>query len=281
MKKSRLLKIGFLTAICAIIGSLQVISNSSGAPNGHTGAPNDGTCLSCHSGFPLGSGAANSNLLFDGQSITEYIPGRTYVVTLGVTEPSSTRFGFSLSPRTGNNARAGTLTASGRAQVSSTASQTFVTHTTSGSQPTSQGNASWQFTWTAPATGVGPINLFYAFMGANGNGNTSGDRVFTHSLRLNQGTSTNLTALEAFDAIIFPNPTQTMSQIKMNVTVPMRAGVALYDIQGKLVQWLQEPKQFIPGEHLISLSIPSHIGSGTYFVQIGDLIKPLKLVVNK
>ncbi len=62
---------------------------SSGPPNGVTGAPGEGACTDCHSGFPLNSGPGS--LVIAGPPAFE--PGITYPVTITLMQDGQSRWG--------------------------------------------------------------------------------------------------------------------------------------------------------------------------------------------
>src|SRR5215217_6087010 len=85
-------------------------SNINGANPKITGSPFDvsgQTCsqTSCHTGgsTPL-DGIITSNIPVDG-----YVPGTTYTVTITVSDPEKTRFGFEISPEDAAGFMAGTI----------------------------------------------------------------------------------------------------------------------------------------------------------------------------
>jgi PKD domain/Reeler domain len=179
--RRKIIALTFCTTIITIfIGSIynNAHTNSSGAPNGHTGSPGDGgnTCAvsGCHSGISVGtkSNVFTSNIPSDG-----YIPGNTYTITATVrSSPSRNTFGFQISPQTNSGSIVGTLISTS-ASTKITGAGKYLTHTSSGITGTN-GVKSWSFNWTAPTAGTGNVTFYGAFNHANGNGGTSGDSIF-------------------------------------------------------------------------------------------------------
>jgi hypothetical protein len=54
----------------------------------------------------------------------------------------------------------------------------------SGNASTISGTITWNFQWTAPAAGTGPVTFYVASNAANNNGSTSGDEIYTDSYTL-------------------------------------------------------------------------------------------------
>lgn len=67
---------------------------------------------------------------------------------------------------------------------------------------------------------------------------------------------------------VYPNP--VMDKIMLNYTLKNAetTSVELRDIQGKLISVLQEGKQQPAGDYKLSLSLPSNLASGTYFISL-------------
>jgi uncharacterized protein (TIGR03437 family) len=60
----------------------------------------------------------------------------------------------------------------------------FITHTSIGSRNGALNGATFQFDWTPPATNAGPVTLYVAGNAANGDGQMTGDRIYTASVEL-------------------------------------------------------------------------------------------------
>ncbi len=126
-----------------------------------------------------------------------YTPGVKQKLTVTLTDsPARTVNGFQLTARLASNERSGqagtftTLDAATQvicendsprpaAGCSATAPVEFIEQTLSGSRA-----ASWSFEWTPPSTDQGNVRFCVAANSANGNGQNSGDRIFTASYTL-------------------------------------------------------------------------------------------------
>ncbi len=143
--------------VVLVVGS-SVEANSGGKFNSANSCSCHGASSSSvtptHSGFP-----------------TDYVPGQTYLVTIGMTTSvSGSNGGFSFT------VNKGTLTNPGpNVQISGSSA----THTNDGAR-------SWSFEWTAPSSGSGTVNLQVATNAVNNNGATSGDSWATLSWTINE-----------------------------------------------------------------------------------------------
>ncbi|GAB4332572.1 MAG: hypothetical protein Kow00127_24310 [Bacteroidales bacterium] len=154
---------------------------SSGSPGGKTGSPGDGgnTCTDCHGGSANpAEGWITSNIPAEG-----YTPGMTYTVTATGTHSGVVKFGFEATAEDAQNQKTGTLIVTNSVENQLINGGQSITHKSSGTTPT--GNTkSWSFDWTAPNAGTGTVTFYAAFNAANGNGNTSGDIIYTSNLTI-------------------------------------------------------------------------------------------------
>ncbi len=191
-RKKAVLAAKCLTALAVV--PVLIFAYAEGPPARHTGAAGDQTCTECHVGTANPSGG-KVEVAFPG-GLT-YTPGVKQKLTVTVTDsPARNVNGFQLTARLASNERngqAGTFTTlDGLTQVicendsprpaggcSSSAPIEFIEHTTSGSRVNV-----WSFEWTPPASDVGNVRIFVAGNSANGNGQNTGDRIFTANYTL-------------------------------------------------------------------------------------------------
>lgn len=196
MKRKLLIALAVIVCFSVVLWpETSVHGNGSGAPAGYTGSTFEnsgrtcGTSGGCHGG---GSTLQNSWITTDIPACG-YTPGQTYSISVFVTSPGRTKFGFSLSPQfnSGGSAgqTAGTLIATNGTQLQS--SGRYITHTSAGNQQNGTNSRTWTFNWTAPASGS--VTLFAAMNATNSGSNSSGDLIFNGSLVLNQNTTPALT----------------------------------------------------------------------------------------
>jgi hypothetical protein len=182
--------------IFAVIPAM-LLAHSNGPEPRRTGAPGDNgvtaplgpTCASCHSGNP-GTGSVQ----ISAAEGTTYTPGQKQRITVTINAtPAARLYGFEATARllsNLSNGQAGTLQPSNsetqviceddrRAPCRDTAPVQFIEHNAA-----KTGN-SYEFDWTPPAdASVGDVRFYVAANAANGNGQDTGDRIFTANLTL-------------------------------------------------------------------------------------------------
>src|SRR5215471_11796363 len=160
-----------------------VYAYAEGPPAGFTGAPQEQTCVVCHNSFGLNSGTGTVTI----NTPNSYEPGQTYQITVQdqTTDQSRKRWGFQLTVLTGSNAKAGQLQATSQTSLITNDgpgfNRDYIEHNLQGTFQGQTGGASWTFPWVAPATDVGPVTFYVATNMANGDGNQTGDFIFTQS----------------------------------------------------------------------------------------------------
>ena len=154
----------FLAALIGSVLFILTVSSSAmayptGAPAGYTGSPGDGHhCVSCHGGSATTvTGWITSDIPSQG-----YTAGTVYNITVTVT--GTGKKGFEVSPQDATGLQLGILAAgSGNKLVGGTK---YVTHSSAGS---SSATKVWNFTWTAPVAGTGPVTFYGAMVVAKPN----------------------------------------------------------------------------------------------------------------
>jgi len=163
-------------SLCVVLGLLLlpnlVHGFSSGPPNGVTGAPGEGSCIDCHSGFPLNSGPGW--LVIAGPPAFE--PGLTYPVTITLLQDGPLRWGFEFSPLVVGSC---TITDPTTTQLEMENGKTYVKHTSAGTYEGSPGPTTWSFDWTAPVDAPETITFYAAGNAADNDGSTGGDYIYT------------------------------------------------------------------------------------------------------
>jgi uncharacterized protein (TIGR03437 family) len=179
---------------------------ASGPDAGYAGVPGESTCASCHSG---GTGSGSVTVTFPG-GLT-YTPGVAQHLVVTVGDPSQRRWGFQLAARQSSSSTTsgGTFTvgSDGYTQLVCTSSAfrveqfgnacnnsssyplQYIEHTTAGTRLGQTGSAQFAFNWTPPANSTGNITIDVAGNAANGDGNTSGDHIYTAKYTLSPAAS--------------------------------------------------------------------------------------------
>src|SRR4051812_6206833 len=153
-------------------------SYATGPDPRNTGAPGDQTCAQarCHTGTAVNAGGGTAVLT--SSAGTTYTPGQQQTLTLTITDSKARVYGFQASARIDSNAtngQAGNFTAGasqivlcasgsvrGSAGCPSSAPVQFIEH----SRPFSTNTIT--FSWTAPASDVGPVTIYVAANAATG-----------------------------------------------------------------------------------------------------------------
>jgi uncharacterized protein (TIGR03437 family) len=194
-------------AIAALLPIL-LFAYAEGPDAAVAGVPGESTCAACHSG-----GGATGNVAVSFPGGLTYTPGVRQHVTVTITDAAAKRWGFQLTARLASNTKtqAGTFAPTdGNTQLVCTqaAFQTevfgstcssayplqYIEHTLAGTRANTKGPVTFAFDWTPPATSVGSVNFYVAANGANNDGNTGGDHIYTNHYTLAQAAS-NLPAI--------------------------------------------------------------------------------------
>lgn len=256
---------GFLMISMSQYSSSSLSASSGGAPIGYTGSPFDGrNCTSCHNG-PVAiaqPGWISSDIPAEG-----YVPGETYTISASVTRNGNNQFGFQVAAKTSSGAQAGTLK-SISSETNIQVAGRYITHSSLGTFA-SGNNKTWIFEWTAPATGVGNVTFFGAFLAGDNSGGSSGDNVFTSNLQVKQRTSTNISnaqiASKSLISAVFPNPVADAFNLNVNLSEPNQTDVRLFDIAGREMGVLFSD-QLNKGEQVLKINLPDGTPSGLYTI---------------
>ena len=195
MQRSSTIFMAKCVTILAVIPAV-ILASASGPEARHTGAPGDlGTCTACHAGQANPTGGSVQITAAEGST---YTPGQKQRMTVTITDTGATArlYGFQATARLASNlsrGQAGTLTPSNsetkvvceddrNAPCRTEAPLQFIEHSQAKS-----GNT-YEFDWTPPASAdAGPVTFYVAGNAANGNGQNTGDRIFTANITLTPG----------------------------------------------------------------------------------------------
>jgi len=251
------LYIGSLVMAIILMSS---ISNTSHSPGAKSSSPGDGAdCTACHSGT---ASTATSWITSD-IPITGYVPGATYTITLTGTHAGVVKLGFELTAEDANNAKSGTFSITNTTETQLTNGGHAVTHTALGLNPTNN-SKSWSFDWTAPAAGSGDITFYASLNAADGNGSSSGDKVYNTSQMFTEDLNISIDKSAKENHFrIFPNPANDILSIEVASTQYFT--VTILDLTGKLII----SKQIEGGLENKSINI-ENLPKGVYIIQIQD-----------
>ncbi|MBU1370443.1 MAG: T9SS type A sorting domain-containing protein [Bacteroidetes bacterium] len=249
--------------------AILLYANSTGSPGGKSGSPGDGgsTCVECHVGTPTAqSGWISTNIPDAG-----FEPGETYQISVNPMHSGAGRFGFELTAETAGGSKIGgfTITDAGRTKLITGGNA--VTHTFGGN--TGGDATTWTVDWTAPVDQA-EVRFYAAVNAANGNGNNSGDQIYTTNLFLNQAAPASLVSVDPEMAEKGSSPELTIVGANTNWTVGAPE-VSIVNVNNS---------NEVYGATLVSASsdfelqavvnIPFSATVGDYHVVVDDLVLP-------
>jgi hypothetical protein len=180
----------FWTCAAGLIGGACVVSldaapTRTGYPDvpipGHTGGFSEPTCQTCHFDGELNPGGGE--LSVQGWP-DRALPDSTYRLVVSVRHEELVLGGFQAAIRYKDGSPSGTLEP---ADVRSMAVEgqhgaRYIQHSYAGTEPTADGEASWEILWTAPKRS-GKAVLHLVANAANGDRSEFGDHIFADSLQ--------------------------------------------------------------------------------------------------
>jgi len=272
----------------AILGTFfQGIEHSNGMV-GYTNSPSENNCRSCHGSFSLNSGGGSIASSSADMTSWVYTPGTTYNMTVTVSKAAVTLFGVDVEILDSTGANAGTINVTDAAKTQTSAvtiggkSRTNLTHKTGGGA-SSTGAATFNFSWTAPASSVGNVTMYYSGLAADANRGTSGDYVYTGSQICTPAAvvPTAITEMTAFHGLtIYPRPILNTMTISFYSAIAEQTEGFVYDMNGRLVATLGAMTSIV-GENNLTIDKPSNVTSGLYLLQlkVGNTVHNSKIVV--
>jgi len=124
----------------------------------------------------------------------------------------------------------------------------------------------FNFSWTAPATNVGPVTFFYSGIAADADGNETGDYVYAGSQVANPNTTAiNIVKAEASTSV-YPNPASSFMNVTYTAKQSGTVSMNLFNLNGQLVQ-KQIASSSQPGLHTESIRNLNEIPIGIYMLQ--------------
>jgi hypothetical protein len=175
----------------ALLLTVSAAAISTGPPPGSSGVPAGGgagaelgcAAAGCHDSFSLNPDATGQVVLTGVPDF--YDAGKRYPLTLRVSHPDATRWGFQLTSVAATGlAGAGDFNPVDRStsRVDGGASQRrYIGHGAIGRGATGIGERQsyeWRFEWIAPAADAGDVWFFGLANAANGDGSSQGDRIY-------------------------------------------------------------------------------------------------------
>ena len=161
-----------------------------------------------------------------------YTAGQTYSITLQISQASISRFGFEITCEEGNfgSGKTGSFGIIDATTTKFINNNTAVTHTQAGTF--GSGSKTWSMNWTAPFSSPSGIVFYVSAMAANGNGNNSGDDVYTTSYSFMEASSSVSEKQNNITAFINP----ISRNIMINSLEPaIISNLEIHDVSGKLI----------------------------------------------
>lgn len=228
-------------------------SNSTGSIGGKTGSPNDiannniSSCTGCHY-----AGTANGAMISSNIPLNGYIPGNLYTITVNINQAGVDNYGFEITSEETNSgsAKTGTFFVTNNTETKLTNNNTAITHQAAGITGTNN-SKTWSFDWQAPgfASSTGSVTFYGAFIGANGDGQNTGDTYHSATLTVNETSNNTINNLTNQYDFFFNSKTKEIKLLKNQC-------LKIYNMDGKEVLSINK--------HITSLS---HLSSGIYIIK--------------
>lgn len=268
------MKIIFTLAILAVSISL-FFSASNGVTSvqsvDRTGSPfSTSGCNQCHSG---GAGTTTIETFLkdsQGNTVTEYEPGASYIYEIVLQNSSLTHFSFqSVALLNSDDSNAGTLTAG----TANTKTATLSGRTYGDHNGVTTSNV-FEMNWEAPQAGSGDVTFYAIGNAVNNNGGTSGDAPSGNtSLTINEVQPSSVNEEWVVNTTIYPNPVEKTLYISSNNDSDFE--VKIYNTTGQLIH----NNQKVHNNTQIDVE---DWNSGTYFIMIGvDGKKKINKLIKK
>ncbi|MFA6261781.1 MAG: choice-of-anchor V domain-containing protein [Bacteroidia bacterium] len=241
--------------------------NRAGDPVG-PGLSSSKNCTGCHSGIALVTNNQVSRQFTFGANETSYIPGNTYTIKFKIVTGGSVGFSSTVL-RNDSNTMAGTWS------VLDTAETKIFPHLASGRfymnhrvGTTTGGFKEYQFKWTAPAQGTGPVTFYFGSLTSNDDQSSSGDTTFLNSYVIAEGSTTGIPTINgSANCRIYPNPVQEKLNLSFVQTENSNVSVSLIALDGKQ-QWILFNEAKAAGTHHLSFNLAGLVQPGIYFLRL-------------
>ncbi|MEQ9062958.1 MAG: choice-of-anchor V domain-containing protein [Vicingaceae bacterium] len=227
------------------------LTSSVAAPFGNTGSIGDGsgqTCgkLGCHA---TATNTGPGSLTIDLSDIpsTGWRAGNTYSITVNLSESGKGTFGFQLTAEDPSGNKKGSFTGNNQVVVANTS---WPTH----KNTSSTGN--WTFDWTAPNDNSQQIIFYAAGNAANGNGQPTGDNIYTVSSSSNKDPLSGLDNANSKASFkVMTNPVRQTLRLR----APVGSTLFIYSLNGQM------KKTFVQYADITEVAVDD-LNSGMYLL---------------
>jgi hypothetical protein len=204
-----------------------------------------------------------------GTNTFKYQPGVQYYINFEITLVGP-KFGFQTAILDAAAAQAGNFTTplfnpatTKKVTSPATGTRQYLGHLNSSS------NKKWTYFWTAPATNMGDLTMFYAYNMANNDNDEAGDVIYASSLVLQPEIGIGFNDPSVFSGLnITPNPATNNFNLSFNIEKGAKISTTLVSIDGKVISELMN-EQLGAGAINRSFDV-SDVPAGIYLVRISD-----------
>ena len=216
MTNTKIIKYGLVCSMLIAGTVFNIRSKSNGLSSAYTGAPSEGTCVSCHATYSLQTSGTNYNKIKLTGNFTGggYIPDSTYKIVVTYKETGKSVFGFQLTALQDKNVSyptpAGTFISkdsrtSTFSQTAGTTTRYYIEHTSTGTSAVSTDSVSYVFEWKAPSSNLGNIKFHLIFNVTNNNNNDNGDYIYSKSFVVSPSTLLPVAKAKISDTLFCSN----------------------------------------------------------------------------
>lgn len=238
-----------------------------------TGAPDEVTCVKCHTGADLNTDGGAVTIDIAG-GVNQYQLNKEYEITVTSSRADISRFGFeivAIQKSSGKSVGTFTVTDNIRTQkfYASVAIgiREYVGHTKLGIDVKTLGSNSWKVNWKAPNSDMGEIVFYAASNMSNANDNRFGDLVYTTFKSINSEVSS--TEMENssnhFNAYFSDDGTISINYTLQDFSTVF---ITLSDTKGNILQILKNNTE-TTGAKIDKLPINNYMG-GIYYLQFAS-----------
>ena len=223
-------------------------SNSTGSLGGKTGSPSDGvSCTQCHY-----AGTANGAIITSNIPLNGYTPGETYTINVNINQSGVDNFGFEITSEETNfgSAKKGVFFVTNNTETKLVNNNTAITHQAAGVNGTNN-SKTWSFDWQAPgfASSTGSVTFYGAFIGANGDGQNTGDTYHSATLTVNEASTNSVNNRIDPVEFIFNANTKDIKLLK-------NQDIKIFNLDGKEVMTINKNNTSL-----------AHLSSGIYIIK--------------
>lgn len=238
------------------VDGLDAVMSNGAVIAGSTGAPGETNCTQCHSGTVLAASLTNGMAT----TANSYQVGQTYSFAIGSTVNTTNGFQMTVLDNDGNKAGSFVAGAANTA-IQTSAGLEYINHSTK--------TQNWVVEWTAPATDLGPLTVYYAMNATDNNNATSGDMVYLGTHSLTSDVTNGLTNHQQQDEKVnmFFNGNSNELNVKYSLKEKSNLMVQVVDLSGKVIEEVKLGQKSF-GPHTSKIQLQNIQTEGIYIVSL-------------